>query len=175
LRDGFGRPLCWVGQFQDVTELRRMASRDPLTDALNRRAFDAELERAKDASLLVLDLDGFKEINDAHGHHAGDELLCRTADAIRGRLRRDDVLGRLGGDEFAVLLPHCEAGRAMLVANDLAALIAGQRFAFDGVERSVTVSVGVAGVCGAHETLSAADRAMYDAKAVGGNRVRRAH
>ena len=175
LRDGFGRPLCWVGQFQDVTELRRMASRDPLTDALNRRAFDAELERAKDASLLVLDLDGFKDINDAHGHHAGDELLRRTADAIRGRLRRDDVLGRLGGDEFAVLLPHCEAGRAMLVANDLAALIAGQRFVFDGVERSVTVSVGVAGVCGGHETLSAADRAMYDAKAVGGNRVRRAH
>ena len=175
LRDEHDRPLCWVGQFQDITELRRMASRDPLTDALNRRAFDAELERAKDASLLVLDLDGFKEINDAHGHHAGDELLRRTADAIRGRLRRDDVLGRLGGDEFAVLLPHCEAGRAMLVANDLAALIAGQRFVFDGVERSVTVSVGVAGVCGGPETLSAADRAMYDAKAVGGNRVRRAH
>jgi diguanylate cyclase (GGDEF)-like protein/PAS domain S-box-containing protein len=175
LRDESGRPLCWVGQFQDVTELRRMASRDPLTDALNRRAFDLELERATDASLLVLDLDGFKDINDAHGHHAGDELLRRTADAIRGRLRRDDVLARLGGDEFAVLLPHCDAGRAMLVANDLAALIAGQRFVFDGVERSVTASVGVAAVRGADETVSAADRAMYAAKAVGGNSVRCAH
>ena len=100
LRDEYGRPLCWVGQFQDVTELRRMASRDPLTDALNRRAFDTELQRSagRDAALLVIDLDGFKEINDAHGHHAGDELLRQTADAIRGRLRRDDVLARLGGD-----------------------------------------------------------------------------
>ena len=72
LRDEHGRPLCWVGQFQDVTELRRMASRDPLTDALNRRAFDIELARCaasgREAALLLLDLDGFKEINDAHGH-----------------------------------------------------------------------------------------------------------
>jgi diguanylate cyclase (GGDEF)-like protein/PAS domain S-box-containing protein len=175
LRDEYGRPLCWVGQFQDITELRRMASRDPLTDALNRRAFDVELGRARDASLLVIDLDGFKDINDAHGHHAGDELLRRIADAIRGRLRRDDVLARLGGDEFAVLLPHCDDSRAMLVGNDLAALVAGQRFVFDGIERSVTASVGVAAVTASRDALSAADRAMYDAKAVGGNRVRRAH
>ena len=175
LRDEHDRPLCWVGQFQDITELRRLASRDPLTDALNRRAFDIELERARDASLLVIDLDGFKDINDAHGPHAGDELLRRTADAIRGRLRRDDVLGRLGGDEFAVLLPHCDAARAILVGNDLAALIAEQRFVFDGTERGVTASIGVAPVSTADAALTAADRAMYDAKAVGGNRVRRAH
>ena len=114
LRDEFGRPLCWVGQFQDITELRRMASRDPLTDALNRRAFDIELERCaasgRAGALLVLDLDGFKEINDAHGHHAGDELLRTTAEAISGRLRRGDVLARLGGDEFAVLLPRLRDG-----------------------------------------------------------------
>ena len=175
LRDEYARPLCWVGQFQDITELRRLASRDPLTDALNRRAFGVELERARDASVLVIDLDGFKDINDAHGHHAGDELLRRTADAIRGRLRRDDVLGRLGGDEFAVLLPHCDAAQAILVGNDLAALVAGQRFLFDGIECRVTASIGVAPVTTADEALAAADRAMYDAKAVGGNRVRRVH
>ena len=175
LRDEHGRPLCWVGQFQDITELRRLASRDPLTDALNRRAFDFELERAREASLLVIDLDGFKDINDAHGHSAGDELLRRTADAIRGRLRRDDLLARLGGDEFAVLLPHCDATQAILVGNDLAALVAGQRFVFDGVERRVTASIGVAPVTTASAALAAADRAMYDAKAVGGNRVRRVH
>ena len=177
LRDEDGRPLCWVGQFQDVTELRRMASRDPLTDALNRRAFDTELQRCagRDATLLVIDLDGFKEINDAHGHHAGDELLRQTADAIRGRLRRDDVLARLGGDEFAVLLPHCGPDEAGNVAADLAALVAGQRFLFEGVERTVTASVGLAPVGTPEESLSAADRAMYAAKAVGGNRVHSAH
>jgi diguanylate cyclase (GGDEF)-like protein/PAS domain S-box-containing protein len=176
LRDEYGRPLCWVGQFQDITELRRMALRDPLTDALNRRAFDTELTRAAGsgmpAALLVLDLDGFKEINDAHGHHAGDELLRRTADGLRARLRREDALARLGGDEFAVLLGHCDLERAALVANELAALIAAQSFRFDGIERSVTASVGVAVVETPADALSAADRAMYAAKAVGGGRVR---
>jgi diguanylate cyclase (GGDEF)-like protein/PAS domain S-box-containing protein len=179
LRDEHGRPLCWVGQFQDVTELRRMASRDPLTDALNRRAFDAELARCAasgvHAALLLLDLDGFKEINDAHGHHAGDELLRQTADIIRGRLRRDDVLARLGGDEFVVLLPQTDLEEAARAADDLALLVAGQRFHFDGVECAVTASVGLAPVSEPLLTLSAADRAMYAAKAVGGGRVRRAH
>ena len=151
LRDEHGRPLCWVGQFQDITELRRMASRDPLTDALNRRAFDIELERCaasgRPGALLVLDLDGFKEINDAHGHHAGDELLRGTADAIAGRLRRGDVLARLGGDEFAVLLPQAATmDHAARVAVDIAALVAAQRFVFDGIERAVTASVGLARV-----------------------------
>jgi diguanylate cyclase (GGDEF)-like protein/PAS domain S-box-containing protein len=173
LRDEHDRPLCWVGQFQDITELRRMASRDPLTDALNRRAFDVELARCRSGALLVIDLDGFKDINDAHGHQAGDELLRVIAAAITRRIRRGDALARLGGDEFAVLLPRCEMEEAARVAADLAALVAGQRFLFDGVERSVTASVGLARVDGEppEALLSAADRAMYAAKAVGGGRV----
>ena len=111
VRDEHGRPLCWVGQFQDITELRRLASRDPLTDALNRRAFELELGRCPDGALLLLDLDGFKDVNDIHGHEAGDELLRGLAGAITRRLRRDDVLARLGGDEFAVLLPGVPDGR----------------------------------------------------------------
>jgi len=179
LRDEYGRPLCWVGQFQDITELRRMASNDPLTDTLNRRAFDVELQRAANSSrpsaLLVLDLDGFKDINDAHGHEAGDELLRVTAGAIGRRLRRHDVLGRLGGDEFAVLLPDCALDEARRVGEDLAALVAGQRFVFDGIERSVSASIGIARVCAVTApaaAFSSADRAMYAAKAVGGGRVR---
>ena len=160
LRDEHGRPLCWVGQFQDITELRRMALRDPLTDALNRRAFDTELDalRRAHAALLVIDLDGFKDINDAHGHHAGDELLRRTADAIRGRLRRDDVLGRLGGDEFAVLLPHCDPTQATLVgerprgADRRAALPLRRRRARGDRQRRVA-----RGRHTADEALSAAD------------------
>jgi diguanylate cyclase (GGDEF)-like protein/PAS domain S-box-containing protein len=179
LRDEHGRPLCWVGQFQDVTDLRRMASRDPLTDALNRRAFDAELARCaasgREAALILLDLDGFKEINDAHGHHCGDELLRQTADAIRGRLRHDDLLARLGGDEFVVLLPDTDLDHGALVAEELMLLVADQRFHFDGVERTVSTSAGLARLSTPAETLSAADRAMYAATAVGGSRVRRAH
>jgi diguanylate cyclase (GGDEF)-like protein/PAS domain S-box-containing protein len=174
LRDAHGRPLCWVGQFQDITELRRMASRDPLTDALNRRAFGVELARCRSGALLVIDLDGFKDINDAHGHQAGDELLRVVAGAISRRIRRGDVLARLGGDEFAVLLPRCEVEEAARVAADLADLVVSQRFVFDGVERSVTASIGLARVNGEspEALLSAADRAMYSAKAVGGGRVR---
>jgi len=166
-----------------IEQIRHQALHDSLTGLPNRTLvldrIENMLSRARrnrtSAAALYIDLDGFKDINDAHGHHAGDELLRRTADAIRGRLRRDDVLGRLGGDEFAVLLPHCDAARAILVGNDLAALIAEQRFVFDGTERGVTASIGVAPVSTADAALTAADRAMYDAKAVGGNRVRRAH
>lgn len=175
VRDGRGRPVCWLGQFQDITELRRLASRDPLTDTLNRRAFHIELERSPVGALLMLDLDGFKDINDTHGHEAGDELLRVIAVAIGRRLRRDDVLARLGGDEFAVLLPRCTIAEAMQVGSDLTAIVAGQRFVFDGVERGVTASIGISPVTvddAPAEALAAADRAMYSAKAVGGGRVR---
>ena len=175
VRDEHGRPLCWVGQFQDITELRRLASRDPLTDALNRRAFELELGRCSDGAVLLLDLDGFKDVNDIHGHEAGDELLRGIAGAITRRLRRDDVLARLGGDEFAVLLPGCPMDEAARVALDLTVLIAEERFVFDGCERGVTASIGLSPVVsGAAPAamLAAADRAMYDAKAVGGGRVR---
>ena len=146
VRDEHGRPLCWVGQFQDITELRRLASRDPLTDALNRRAFELELGRCSDGAVLLLDLDGFKDVNDIHGHEAGDELLRGIAGAITRRLRRDDVLARLGGDEFAVLLPGCPMDEAARVAFDLTVLIAEQRFVFDGFERGVTASIGLSPV-----------------------------
>jgi diguanylate cyclase (GGDEF)-like protein/PAS domain S-box-containing protein len=181
LRDSLGRPLCWVGQFQDISarraleaELQRQASRDPLTDALNRRGFDLELAHVQDGTaLLVIDLDGFKETNDVYGHEAGDELLCGIADAMLVRLRRGDVLARLGGDEFAVLLPGCDADEAERVAGDLVEVIASQRFSFGAVPRSITASIGVAmidpGAPG--EAVSAADHAMYAAKAAGGGQA----
>ena len=112
LRDEYGRPLCWVGQFQDITELRRLASRDPLTDTLNRRAFDVELERPPAPRRAAGD-----RPRRLQGHQRRPRpprrrrAAARVAGAISRRLRRGDLLGRLGGDEFAVLLPRCDDAR----------------------------------------------------------------
>src|ERR687895_1654725 len=118
----------------DVTErrrlerrLRHLADHDDLTGLINRRRFQEELRRhlaegrryGLTGALLVLDLDGFKEVNDNHGHSAGDRVLCGVADALRSRLRTTDIVARLGGDEFAVLLPRETAQEAELVCRSL--------------------------------------------------------
>ena len=140
LRDDDRRPLCWVGVFQDITErkrleeeLRREADHDPLTGLVNVRRLREELTRAlrvarqdgTPGALLVVDLDGFKAVNDTHGHRAGDEVLVGVARAMRARLRATDVLARVGGDEFAVLLPRVTPAQAAAVARDLGAVVDG--------------------------------------------------
>jgi diguanylate cyclase (GGDEF)-like protein/PAS domain S-box-containing protein len=190
LRDEHGRPLCWMGHFQDITERRRqegqwrrLAERDPLTDLLNRRHFADELTHALElmardggtAALLLIDLDDFKDVNDSHGHAAGDVVLCAVADILRARVRRGDFTARLGGDEFAVLLVDCSLEDAMRVADDVIAGISGERFPVARGCR-ISASVGVVSLprdgIGTDGLMAAADRAMYDAKAVGGGRVR---
>ncbi|MGH2839528.1 MAG: PAS domain S-box protein, partial [Solirubrobacteraceae bacterium] len=131
VRDADGAPLHFLTQVQDVTErrrfeseLRHLADDDPLTGLYNRRRFEQELERhvtdvaryAPRGALLVLDLDHFKYVNDALGHHAGDELILAVAAILRARLRDSDILARLGGDEFAVLLPTADDSEAEKVA-----------------------------------------------------------
>jgi diguanylate cyclase (GGDEF)-like protein/PAS domain S-box-containing protein len=185
LRDSGGRPLSWIGQFQDITErrcqeaeLRHMADHDPLTGLLNRRAFGLVLERhlvrvrryGGGGALLMVDLDGFKRVNDQHGHAAGDELLVTCAEALRERLRDSDEVARLGGDEFAVLLPAGDREEAQVVAGGIV----------DAIERrtlgEITASVGVAPVGDAAATpddlLRGADRVMYGAKRAGGGAFR---
>jgi diguanylate cyclase (GGDEF)-like protein/PAS domain S-box-containing protein len=181
IRDEAGAPLHVLGQMQDVTErrryeerLRHLADHDPLTGLLNRRGFeralDAHVARTRRygaaGALLVVDLDGFKDVNDSRGHHAGDELLVACAAALRERLRETDVVARLGGDEFAVLLPVESAGQAAVVAAALAAVVRER-----GAQVGVTASIGVAAVDPAvttgDELLVRADRAMYAAKAAG--------
>jgi diguanylate cyclase (GGDEF)-like protein/PAS domain S-box-containing protein len=184
LRDSGGRPLSWVGQFLDITERRRqeaelrfMADHDPLTGLLNRRAFslalDQQLVRERryggDGALLMIDLDGFKRVNDLYGHAAGDDLLVACADALRARLRESDVIARLGGDEFAVLLPTGGRDEAAVVARGLAAAVAGR------TSGEMTVSIGVAPMGHGGHTPDAllrdADRVMYRAKRTGGGSV----
>jgi diguanylate cyclase (GGDEF)-like protein/PAS domain S-box-containing protein len=181
LRDAGGRPLSWLGQFQDITErrrqeaeLRHLADHDPLTGLLNRRAFALALERhlahgrryGAAGALLMVDLDGFKRVNDQHGHAAGDDVLVACAAALRERLRESDGIARLGGDEFAVLLPAGGRAEAEVVAGEVVAAVERRT---DG---EITASVGVAPVGDAAMTpddlLRGADRVMYRAKRAGG-------
>jgi diguanylate cyclase (GGDEF)-like protein len=161
--------------------LREAAHRDPLTDLLNRRGFqgvfDTELERARRAnqelSLIVGDLDRFKRVNDSHGHAAGDAVLERVADAIRGSKRGFDSAARIGGEEFAVLAPDCgEHGAYMLAERIRAAVHQAQ----SGREKQaqLTISFGISTFPLHGQTadglLRTADQALYAAKQLGRNR-----
>ena len=156
-------------------EVREQARTDELTGLPNRRAFlDAaqqELDTATarhPAALLLLDLDGFKEVNDSLGHHAGDGLLRQVGPRLRGALRTSDTLARLGGDEFAVLLPHAALDEAQERAERLRELLL-QPFTVEGIRLHVGVSIGVATApvpaATVAELLRCADVAMYAAKA----------
>lgn len=157
------------------------AATDPLTGVLNRRALDRLLARELDrcemqggmASVLALDLDHFKAINDTHGHSVGDDALRAVARRIRAQLRQSDHLARLGGEEFVVFLPGASLDKALEIAERLRACVAESPLV-DEPRVAVTVSIGVApfrpGDRGA-ELLARADAAAYAAKRAGRDRV----
>jgi diguanylate cyclase (GGDEF)-like protein/putative nucleotidyltransferase with HDIG domain len=160
--------------------LRDAAHHDALTDLLNRRGFqgvfDTELERARRAdqplSLIVGDIDRFKRVNDAHGHAAGDEVLSRVADAIRGAKRGFDSAARVGGEEFAVLAPDCDAHGAYVLAERIRAAV--HEAVSDAKGGPLTISFGISTFPlhgqSADGLLSTADQALYAAKRLGRNR-----
>jgi diguanylate cyclase (GGDEF)-like protein len=151
-----------------AAEYRYLAYRDPLTELPNRRAFDDRMIALSGSgqpnALLVIDVDEFKEINDTQGHKAGDALLVRLGQAIRGAVRAGDTVARIGGDEFTVLLPLCTQAEAGRVAEQVRAAV----LEMSGGE--VTVSIGGAPL-GADRrgAVLGADRALYAAKAAGRN------
>ena len=174
-----GRVALTWREVAGVAEVRRQARTDELTGLLNRRAFGTELERALEnrgptemVSVLMFDLDRFKEVNDALGHGVGDMLLTLIGPRVAGALRDGDVLARLGGDEFAVILTgHTDPEVASVVAERI---IQSLHRPFDLPEISLHVgaSIGLA-LCPDHAADAAvlmrqADVAMYDAKAAGG-------
>jgi diguanylate cyclase (GGDEF)-like protein len=155
--------------------LDRLSHEDPLTGLANRRRWDAEVasvctetrERGGVVSLLLLDLDHFKQINDAHGHPDGDEVLRRVAVLLGAAVRGDDLVARLGGDEFAVLLPGAPQARAVALAEQLRCAAAGVQI--EGfLPGEVSLSVGVAEAVGPEafplELMSRADEQLYRAK-----------
>jgi len=160
--------------------LERLALRDPLTGAYNRyrieQTIDAELSAAqryaRDCALLLFDVDHFKQVNDVHGHEAGDRVLIALTEAVSGALRGCDYLGRWGGEEFVIVASSTSLGEACRLAERLRALIAGLEI--DGYPEHVTVSLGVAAWRPGDDRKSLvarADRAMYRAKRQGRNRV----
>jgi len=165
-------------------ELSYQASHDALTGLFNRYEFERRLEITLSlcrtarctSSVLYLDLDRFKFINDTCGHMAGDELLRQIADLLQERVRKGDTLARLGGDEFGVILDGCDVTQARVIAQGIKEAVAGYRFAWHGGMYSVGVSIGISVITpdelGCAEVLSRADSACYLAKEEGRNRVR---
>ena len=165
-------------------EALRLATIDPLTGAYNRRTFhdiaERELARARRAgqpfSIIVLDIDHFRPVNEKHGNRTGDELLRRVADVARGALRKEDMLVRYGGGEFLVMLPEVPGPGAVVVAGRIRKAVEADAFEIDGRSLHATVSVGVAarldeGPESIENLLARADQALDLAKQRGRNRV----
>ncbi|GBD42163.1 Diguanylate cyclase VdcA [bacterium HR39] len=167
-----------------LAEVERVARTDPLTGLWNRRHLGEELARiaaeGRPASLLLVDLDGFKRFNDSYGHLVGDRVLRAVAEILRRHVKEGDVVARWGGEEFAVLLPETDEERAVEVAERLRAELAGRRLRNRGTGEElgrVTLSVGVAERLADEEVdswIARADAALYRAKRSGRNRVERA-
>jgi len=181
--------VTWQGMVIDVDdekhlelELERLSVTDELTGLFNRRYFIRKLEETAaqqdryggEFSLIAVDLDHFKEINDAYGHPVGDAVLRRFADLIQGRVRKSDVVARTGGEEFLILMPQTPLKNAAQVADDLRYAIETESFVSDeGQVFKITMSAGVVScreeMVTARELLSICDRSLYQAKGRGRN------
>jgi diguanylate cyclase (GGDEF)-like protein len=165
--------------------LHIQATHDTLTGLLNRGAifdiFERELARSQrdhtPLSLMLIDIDHFKQVNDSYGHHCGDTVLQEVTARLKGAERLYDRVGRYGGEEFLVVLPGCDLADARQVAERMRETIAQQPFALSTHNLPVTISLGVVSISGSQDThdpdelIRAADRALYHAKERGRNRV----
>lgn len=169
---------------ENQRSLRDLSVRDQLTGLYNHREFyrllGEELARSlrygHQVSLLMLDIDYFKRVNDTYGHLAGDQVLRRLPELIRGQLRASDIPCRYGGEEFGVILPETAGAQALEVAERIRSVVAGEPIALpDGGSLRLTVSLGIAtfpgGRANEERLVSAADLALYQAKRTGRNRI----
>jgi len=190
--DDEGNITAVVETLRDMTDekqaqiaLEQLATRDGLTGLANRRCFDdtlhAEWQRAlrqhQPLSLLMVDVDCFKQYNDAHGHVGGDECLQRIAAAVASEMRANDLVARYGGEEFAVILPNQSLKGAAIVAERIRCRVESLNLPNLGAaKRFVTVSIGAATALPSPDTepsqlIGTADAALYRAKHMGRNRI----
>ena len=169
----------------DNRRLEELATTDPLTQVLNRRALSdrlaIEMDRARryasDLAILLIDIDFFKRVNDSAGHLAGDEVLRQIATRIQTAVRTVDIVARYGGEEFVVILPETSPAGAVTFAERLRVAIEAHEFVVGGPEIRLTVSIGIstfpaADIASADDFFARADAAMYRAKQNGRNQVR---
>lgn len=170
---------------RSTEQLRRLALRDPLTELGNRRFLDMQLPRlieaaeesGTDVSAMVIDMDGFKQVNDQLGHDAGDELLVLTAGLLKACTRHDDMTVRLGGDEFIVLMPGCDRQRAIELSNSIRMLFRQQSASLlSRANLNADLSAGVASLnddepADAAALIKLADQRLYEAKRSGKGRT----
>jgi len=189
LRDDEGQVRGAVWVLRDDTqqrarqrEARHLAEIDPLTELGNRRGFEAHLQQAitrvertgQAASLMFIDLDRFKPVNDTWGHLAGDAVLWAVASVLRHGVRDSDIVARLGGDEFAVILPGCGLRRAARIGRELLQTLAALSIPWDTARLRIGASIGIAPLeagMTVDEAVASADAQCYRAKAMGRNNV----
>lgn len=178
LRDNFSHALK---NALEHTKVKELAMRDSLTGLFNRRVFDEMLEiegrrqELMPMSLLMIDLDDFKQVNDRFGHQAGDQVLAKFGRILRDNCRGSDLVARYGGEEFAVMLPATTSTIAFEIARRLRTRLAETTFVFDGTPARFSASIGIsyatdAGKPGS-DLVRRADQALYRAKKGGKNRT----
>jgi diguanylate cyclase (GGDEF)-like protein len=179
----FGFVLTTVEQ--GAEQNRRMALQDPLTGLANRRSLFEAMEKlfvkaeaeSQPFSLMIIDVDLFKRVNDEFGHQAGDSVLKHVASTIKNRLRKDDIVARIGGEEFLAVLPETPPEGALQLAEELRHTMAEKPLVYKGEEIGVTISVGLYSSASLAPNLTpdaviaSADKALYRAKTNGRNRV----
>ncbi len=190
-RDAEARPLRLIGTHADITvrkqaedELRSLAVTDALTGLFNRRHFMARMQdalalrqrlREQPVSVLMLDIDHFKRVNDTHGHPVGDAVLRHFAGLVAGQVRKTDTVGRLGGEEFAIVLLGTDVEAARAYAKRLLATVADTPFQLERLLVPVTASIGLSSIDLEDDSIDAVlervDQALYSAKRAGRNRV----
>jgi two-component system cell cycle response regulator len=164
-------------------EIYRLMTVDALTQVYNKRYFNEALEREynrahrykRELSLVLMDVDHFKEVNDTNGHLAGDAILRQLASEVKPRLREQDIFARVGGEEFAMLLPEIGRDGGMATAEKVRRIIEASTFVFEALSVKITVSMGVTSLDARGKDPSSlferADAALYEAKAKGRNCV----
>lgn len=194
VRDSRGAPLYYEGTIADVTAAHSQArqwsyeaSHDSLTGLLNRREMERRMQTALEnaaidrstIAVVMIDLDGFKKVNDRFGHTAGDDFLRHVAGALRKSVRAGDLIARFGGDEFLVLLERSTEDNAMRVAHAMLKALESEQFLWAGQALYARASLGVGMGSGQDATwltfLERADMACYDAKSQGGSNVKLFH
>lgn len=190
MRVGDSNSRFYAAIFRDISqskkteeELLQLALIDPLTGACNRREFTTQTEREAlrshryhhPLSMLMIDIDHFKKLNDTYGHAAGDKVLQRITTLCVNTLRNVDIFGRWGGEEFVALLPETDIEGASVIGERLRKIIADNLLVFNEQKINFTVSIGISQFKDGETTIegpaSRADTAVYDAKKAGRNRI----